>query len=322
MLYAYLAAVALVLFVLGVAKEPRRVSNAVWLGTAALFALLELVVRAHEAPWLKTVLGVAFVVVAMILPVALIANGVVMWRREGHRLRNLLSLLAGAGLAATAVLSLATGPSTNPWLNAPVGSVVFVVAYAAFLFGCFLLYSLVYGRLRRRRGFAAIIVLGAGLANGQVPPLLAARLDRAIRIFRQERHGPLIVVSGGRGPDETRTEADAMREYLVDRGIPADKILTEAEATTTEENLRLATALLPANRRPLVAVTSNYHVFRTAVTARRLGLRLDVAGAPTARYFLPSAFLREFAALVAHYRLTNIAAAGLLALIPWAMLLD
>ncbi|GHF62341.1 uncharacterized SAM-binding protein YcdF (DUF218 family) [Amycolatopsis bartoniae] len=318
MLYAYLAAASLLLFAIGVGREPRRVSNAVWLGAAAVFGALWLLVPAGAVPWLARLLGFAFVVVAMILPLVLILNGLVMLRREGRSLANLLSLLAGLALAATAVLAVATGPSTNPWVNAPVGSIVFVVAYAAFLFGCFLLYSLVYGRVRRHRGFTAIIVLGAGLANDKVTPLLASRLDRAVRIYRREG-GPVIVVSGGQGPGETITEAAAMRDYLISRGIPTDRIVEEDKATTTEENLRFSAALL--GNGPKIAVTSNYHVFRTAVTARRLGLRLDVAGAPTAAYFLPSAFLREFAALVVHYRLTNLAAAGVLALIPWAMLL-
>ena len=57
----------------------------------------------------------------------------------------------------------------------------------------------------------------------------------------------------------------------------------------------------------MLAVTSNYHVFRTAVECRRLGLPFDATGSPTARYFLPSALLREFAALILHYRRTTAA---------------
>jgi uncharacterized SAM-binding protein YcdF (DUF218 family) len=326
-LYAYLAVAALGLFAIGVVREPRRVSNGVWLGLAGLFVVLWLVVRATEAPWLERLLGLGFllvaIVVAMILPLALIANGIVMWRREGHRPANSLSLLAGLAIAGTAVLLFVTGPSTNPWVDAPVGSIVFVVAYTAFVFGCFLVYSLIYGRLRRRRGFGAIIVLGAGLDGGRVPPLLASRLSHGIRLYRRETEPPLLVVSGGQGPGETTTEAAAMREHLLRQGIPAEHIVLEDRASTTEENLRFSAALLDERTRRghLVAVTNNYHVFRTALTARRLGLRLDVAGAPTAWYFLPSAFLREFGALLVHYRRTNIAAAVVLALIPWSILI-
>jgi uncharacterized SAM-binding protein YcdF (DUF218 family) len=63
----------------------------------------------------------------------------------------------------------------------------------------------------------------------------------------------------------------------------------------------------------IVAVTNNYHVFRTAVLARRLRLRLNVIGAKTASYFVPSAFLREFVALLTQYRRTNLAISLVLA---------
>ena len=53
---------------------------------------------------------------------------------------------------------------------------------------------------------------------------------------------------------------------------------------------------------PALAVTNNYHVLRTAVLARRIGSDTQVVGAPTARYYVPSAFLREFVAVVVEHR--------------------
>jgi uncharacterized SAM-binding protein YcdF (DUF218 family) len=170
----------------------------------------------------------------------------------------------------------------------------------------------VYSRIGRRGGFDAIIVLGCGLDGDRVPPLLAGRLDRAIRLHRRETTPPLLVVSGGKGPGETVTEAEAMHGYLREHGVPDELIRREDRARTTEENLRFSAALLPAGARRVVAVTSNYHVFRTAVECRRLGLPFHATGSPTARYFLPSALLREFAALILHYRRTTIAACVLI----------
>jgi hypothetical protein len=67
--------------------------------------------------------------------------------------------------------------------------------------------------------------------------------------------------------------------------------------------------------------TSNYHVFRTAVLARRLRLRLDVIGAKTASYFVPSAFLRELVALLRQHWRVNLAACVVLAAAPAAIAL-
>ncbi|MEV6643849.1 YdcF family protein [Amycolatopsis sp. NPDC051371] len=309
------AAAALLVFAVRLAREPRRLGNAVWLGVALLLSGLWLLRAALHLEWLTPilvgVLAVVAAVVAVVLPGALIVNGVRMVRREGRSLANLLSFLLGVGMLALEGLFFAP---LGRWGSALVATAAVLACYFGFLFASLLGYSILYGRLRRRTGFDAIIVLGSGLAGDRVTPLLAARLDRAIRLYEREATPPLLVVSGGCGPGETTTEASAMQEYLRSHGIPADRIRREDRATTTEENLAFSAKLLPGGVRPprVLAVTSNYHVFRTAVECRRLGLPFDATGAPTARYFLPSALLREFAALILHYRRTTIAACTLI----------
>lgn len=303
-------AAALLVFAARLVREPRRLGNAVWLGLALLLGGLWVLRAALHLEWLVPVLGVLVAVVALALPAALIVNGVRMVRREGRSLANLLSFLLGAGMLVLEGLFFVP---LGRWGSALVATAAVLACYFGFLFASLLGYSMLYGRLRRRTGFDAIIVLGCGLDGDRVTPLLAARLDRAIQLYEREATPPLLVVSGGRGPGETTTEAAAMREYLHAREIPANRIRREDRATTTEENLQLSAALL-GDARPhrVLAVTSNYHVFRTAVECRRLGLPFDATGAPTARYFLPSALLREFAALILHYRRTTIAACALI----------
>lgn len=303
------AAVAFLVFAVRLTREPRRLGNAVWLGVAALLTGLWVLRQARHLDWLTPVLlgvlGVAVVLIALVLPAALLANGVRMWRREGRSPGNLLSLALGAGLIVLEALFFVP---LGRWGSALVAVAAVLACYFGFLFLSLLLYSVVYSRIGRRGGFDAIIVLGCGLAGDRVPPLLASRLDRAIRLYERETEPPLLVVSGGKGPDETVTEAEAMAAYLLDRGVPPDRIRREDRARTTEENLRFSAALLPAGTPRVVAVTSNYHVFRTAVECRRLSLPYHATGSPTARYFLPSALLREFAALILSYRRTTIAA--------------
>lgn len=315
------ALVAVLIFAYRVVREPRRLGNAVWFGIAAGLTGLWLLDQGAGISWLRNavlaVLAAIAALIVLVLPWALIANGIVMWRREGHGLANLLSLLAGLALlvvfgatAATAVL----GPF--PWLTAIAMTLLVITAYFAFLFAALLAYSVLYGSFRRERDVDAIIVLGAGLLDGRVPPLLAGRLDRAIACReRSATTDPVMVVSGGQGPGEPVAEAEAMGAYLREAGVPADKILLEDKATSTEENLRFGVAVLGEHGHTgkMVAVTSNYHMFRTAVLARRLRLRLDVLSARTATYFVLSAFLREFAALLAHYWRTNLAAVVILA---------
>ena len=113
-----------------------------------------------------------------------------------------------------------------------------------------------------------------------------------------------MIPSGGQGHDESRAEGTAMAEYLLGAGVDPADILVEDKAVNTEENLRLSSELFAASGRSgaLVAVTNNYHVLRAALLARSLKLDAEVVGAPTARYYLPSAFLREFVAVLVEHK--------------------
>ncbi|MFD8565813.1 YdcF family protein [Streptomyces sp. NPDC059639] len=310
--------VCLFLFCAGVVRDRRRVSNAVLLGLSVVFAGIALFLKlASEREELGRSLALALLMLAVLgvitLAWFLIVNGITMVRKEGRSPANLLSL--GAGLALVALLALlgtALALHTHTLLVAAATAVA-LSGYVAFLFLCFLVYGGLYARLRIRRRADFVVVLGSGLIGGTtVPPLLASRLDRArkehARLSRKGRR-PVLVASGGQGPDEKLPESHAMADYLVAEGFPADLIEREDRSTTTDENLTFSKALMekanPDYR--CVIVTNNYHVFRAAVTARRTGVRGQVVGAPTASYFWPSAMIREFVALLVSYRRTNAA---------------
>ncbi|MFD1151677.1 YdcF family protein [Saccharothrix hoggarensis] len=331
MIFGIAALVPALFFVVGVLRDRRRLANAVWLGVTLVFLLLWLVFGAAASDgWPAAAVAIGLVAVllglGLVLPVALIANGVLLVRREGFRPANLLSLLAGLAIFGVVLAFGFATAHTGPVVDVVIGSLLIVAAYVAFLFVSLLLYSIAYGSVGRRTGFDAIVVLGAGLIGDRVPPLLASRLDRAIHVYRREvdaGRAPLLVVSGGQGSDEAVSEAAAMREYLLRRDVPDDRIVPEDRATTTEENLRYSAKLLVDrgwNGRA-VAVTNNFHVFRAAVLARRLKLRMQIIGAPTARYFLPSAFLREFVALLAQNPVTHTVTCGALVALHVALTL-
>jgi uncharacterized SAM-binding protein YcdF (DUF218 family) len=314
-MFGLLAVIPALLFVVGLIRDRRKVGNAVWLGLTLMFLLLWAVSSARG--WAADVVGVGVVVVllllALALPVALVVNGLFMVLREGRRLGNLLSLVTGFGILGLDVIFLIAAADEVGWIAVTSGALVVVAGYVGFLFGSLLLYAFIYGRTGKRSGFDAVIVLGSGLIGDRVPPLLASRLDRGAEIFRRSAdRAPRLVVSGGQGRDELVSEAAAMRDYLVAKTIPPHAILLEDAATTTEENLRLSLALLDPPMDRVAAVTNNFHVFRTAMVARSLRLPVDVIGSPTAFYFLPSAFLREFVAIMTRHWIAHAVACGLL----------
>lgn len=161
---------------------------------------------------------------------------------------------------------------------------------------------IVYGRTDTTTGKeSAILVLGTGIRGDRVTTSMAARLDRALECAAKNPTA-LIVVSGGQGPQETISEAEAMFRYLVARGVDPARIVKEDRSTSTSENLRFTRALLDerfGSGYTVALVTSDYHVYRAAAVARAAGLDVTRAGAPEHSLpGLPARCLRETAAVL------------------------
>lgn len=330
--FAVLSVLFLCFFCLGVFRDLRCFSNAVFLGLSLTFLAIELMERLGEAGHMPALVRVGLASSVMLvgpgifmLAFFLIANGVQMVRNEGRRPANLLSLLAGLGILGLVALIGAALATRSPALIRGAGAAFLVTGYVSFLFACFIGYALGYGRLRVRRDVDFVVVLGSGLTSGsRVPPLLASRLERGRELYvSQAARGnpPVVITSGGQGPRERLPEARAMADYLIQRGIPADRIECEERSRNTEQNLRFSEAIMQ-ERIPgygCVVVTSNFHVFRAAITARRTGVNGQVVGSPTAAYFWPAATIREFAAVFLSHKVVNLGICLMLVLFAVAL---
>ena len=308
--FLFVSCILLVAAAISFATDRRRLRNGVFLVSGAVLAWIGLLLVSgnNSVPVLMTLaLGLLLVVSVPVLAVFLVLNGLIMLRREGRSPANLLSLLAGLAVVAVP-LALAALQTAEPGLRVLTWVAALLAGYVGFVFVSYVVYSLIYSNLPPRRHPEYVVVLGSGLAGGSVPPLLAARLDAAVRLYRGKRGGSIkaLIPSGGQGAGEHLPEGTAMARYLQEKGIPASRIIVEDRATTTMENLDFSRELMERPDAPVTVVTSSYHVFRAAMFTRRAGLRAHVTGARTAGYFIPSAFLREFIAILATYRWINL----------------
>lgn len=152
----------------------------------------------------------------------------------------------------------------------------------------------------------AVIVLGCGLRGETPSALLAARLETALAYYERCPETILVVSGGQQGPNEAIPEAEAMRRWLVQRGVPDEAILCEGESTSTEENFRFSRAVLEAHgvsvQEPLAFVTNGFHCRRAGLYAAVEGyteIRPQAAGIPVSQ-ILPC-YLREVFALVYYW---------------------
>ena len=124
-----------------------------------------------------------------------------------------------------------------------------------------------------------LIVLGCRL-YGDVPSLLLKyRLDKALELYEAGMAGE-IIVSGAMGEGETVTEAYAMKQYLVQRGIAAELIHMEDRSHSTYENLKYSQEIMQSKGLETAIIVSNdFHIFRSLILARKLGI--EAQGGPS-----------------------------------------
>lgn len=150
-----------------------------------------------------------------------------------------------------------------------------------------------------------ILILGSGKLKCRASPVLAARLDVGI-IWAKQLPNSQIVVSGGGRRD--CTEGQVMGDYLRANGIAPTRIFQEERSQSTYENFVLSRRLLEkrglsANHGVLI-VTSDFHILRSSLIAKRAGLTaVASASTPTPLYLRYNAWTREYFAFISGYLL-------------------
>ncbi len=138
----------------------------------------------------------------------------------------------------------------------------------------------------------AIVVFGTAQYNGVPSPVLAARLDHAIELYRKGL-APVIVVTGGNQPGDEFTEATASANYLIRRGVPDEDVLREVSGTSSWQSLAAAANFLDERDiTDVLLVSDPFHSYRIRAMASELGLEArssptrtsPIRGATEARY--------------------------------------
>lgn len=144
-----------------------------------------------------------------------------------------------------------------------------------------------------KNGLDYILVLGAQVNKDGPSRSLKYRLDKAAE-YMEGNPDTLCVVSGGQGFNEPFSEAEGMADYLLEKGIPKEKLILEAESKTTAENITNSRKLMRESA-SVGIITNDFHMFRALQIARSKGTK-NICGisAASTKSFLPNNMLREF----------------------------
>lgn len=146
-----------------------------------------------------------------------------------------------------------------------------------------------------------LVILGAGLKGEEISPALNERLNSGLQ-YLEKYSDTKVIVTGGQGRGEDISEAEAMKRFLVSKGIDKDRIIVEDKATSTMENFYLSKKIIIEksgnNDSDITFVTNSFHVMRAKMLADRNGFNAHAISAKTPAVVVIKSYFREYFALI------------------------
>lgn len=256
----------------------------------------------------------------LILPIVILfalfltVSNINLIRREGLSKNNLfgifISLILLTGSLACVIATIRNPNTISLELKEISGAISRSVISSAFVYFEILLFSTLIctqyaAKHKPKLNQDFIIILGCKIKKDGTPtPLLKGRINRAIDFYKKQTedtgYSPCFIPSGGKGSDEIISEAECMKNYLIEQGFDESVIFPETRSTNTLENMKYSKEIadsLKENSNILFS-TTNYHVFRSGIYSATAGLKADGVGSKTKWYFWPNAQMREFVGIL------------------------
>jgi len=150
-----------------------------------------------------------------------------------------------------------------------------------------------------------LIILGAGLRGETMTMTLRQRMEASYEYLEKYNNCKYVVVSGGQGQGESIAESEAMKRYLISKGLYENRIIVEDNSTSTYENLEFSKHLIEEHSNKNIeslsvkVATSDFHSLRAYLLSRKCGYKnITSFGCPINPIFIPTYYVREFFALI------------------------
>lgn len=262
-----------------------------------------------------TMLLIALLPIMLLISILLAISNIWLIFHEGYRLVNMLGIVFAFLWAAGVILSLELYEITrllniDKYIDVSFVKdiLTYIVGYIECVFLSTIVCSYLSTRYKPHYNKDYIIILGCAIRkDGSPTPILRGRIDRALQFEREQyeksgKHAK-FVPSGGQGGDEVVSEAESMKRYLIEQGIPENQILKEDKSVNTYQNMEFSKKVIENDtdnieNAKIAFSTTNYHVFRGYILAKKIGMKVRGLSAKTKLYFFPNAFLREFIGLL------------------------
>lgn len=237
-------------------------------------------------------------ILSLIISIFLLLNGMIVFITPSN-IGTYIAIIIG-------VVFLIVFVFFNKIVSAIKTKLIFKVIFAIILL--FLIWFLIVESLiilSERKSYdeksEVMIILGSAVWGDRVSLNLQYRLETAIE-YLNEYPDMLVIVAGGQGPGEWISEAEAMKRYLIAKGVNEDNIIKEDKSTNTSENFKFSKNILDEifleKDYTVVYVTTNFHVFRSGQIAKREELNAYGIAAQDVWYLSGINHLREFISIM------------------------
>lgn len=155
-----------------------------------------------------------------------------------------------------------------------------------------------YSNYKTDGGADTVIVLGCRV-NGTRPSKYLYDRCRAAADYLKENESAVAVLSGGQGPDEGISEAQCMKNTLVEMGIDEGRLYLESKSTSTQENIELSKAVIEENKlsKNVLIVTNEFHQYRAKLLCDKNGLEFSSKSSRSSFYTFLTFYTRELMGL-------------------------
>ncbi len=258
--------------------------------------------------------------IAFITSILVTISNIVLIKKEGFKIKNILGLILNISFYLITFFPLILNNilQSAVWIDVHNEqgialyiqefvnlSVYVIISYIECILLSTIILQLIAIKRKPHLNKDFILILGCMIKkDGTLTNLLKGRVDKAIefRDFQKKETGKdlIFIPSGGKGSNEVISEAEAIKNYLLKRGIKEKNIIMEDKSKNTFENIKFSYNIIKRkmDKANIILSTTNYHIFRAGVIATKQHIPIECIGARTKTYFWINAFIREFIATI------------------------
>lgn len=146
---------------------------------------------------------------------------------------------------------------------------------------------------------STVVILGCQV-TGKTPSLMLYDRMMAALDYINKNPESYIIASGGQGPGESISEAQAIKDFLVSKGVDSKRIIMEDKSTNTKENIAFSANIIKEKglNENIAVVTDGFHQFRAACFSKQNNLKSTAVSCDTRWYFAASYYSREVLAVL------------------------